>query len=567
MKGQIRRAIACVVAGALMLLLWSCLAEAAGNSMRIAGNYICFEESGNTVRAALKQGLITVSGGRIVNIGPIGENPEGVVQLDDECVIFPGLIDLHSHVEFNSLQLWEGNENDAPWDNRFEWRRSAQYAADIRQKQGVLWSRWAEPFGDGNATAGDLIEYFIEAQAAAGGTTLIQGYNQTEDYDTADSHEKVDLIRGTCYSDDLGVAPGHEIQCLIQVFKPDADIDTARPESYLPPIDTSGWNITRQLSADGETDCLSLILDSIRNGTSNGWLIHLAEGRAGNLLPSTDPYSALEFAQFRDAIQSRINSGDFTAEDVRNAHIVLIHACGVDLDNREDYTFIRDCGIGLIWSPVSNLLLYRDTPAFYNYINDDALRVGIGSDWSPSGSKTVWDECKYAYAFMRLHADDPSNAAEGLLKACTCNAARMIGNPNVGNIAVGGFADLFILRGSRPVDGSLDTALNTFIETGDGGVEAVIVNGKIVYADIDFLKSAGCEALPSSYGSYETLTPALMEKVFLVPTLFEAYTFDELYRAYSEMIEDAQIDFSFLRKAEDANYTRIMNELEQRFCR
>ena len=246
---------------------------------------------------------------------------------------------------------------------------------------------------------------------------------------------------------------------------------------------------------------------------------------------------------------------------------MLIHACGVDLDNREDYTFIRDCGIGLIWSPVSNLLLYRDTPAFYNYINDDALRVGIGSDWSPSGSKTVWDECKYAYAFMRLHADDPSNAAEGLLKACTCNAARMIGNPNVGNIAVGGFADLFILRGSRPVDGSLDTALNTFIETSDGGVEAVIVNGKIVYADIDFLKSAGCEALPSSYGSYETLTPALMEKVFLVPTLFEAYTFDELYRAYSEMIEDAQIDFSFLRKAEDANYTRIMNELEQRFCR
>ena len=567
MKKKICKIITFVIASALMSLTSRCLATNAGASMRIAGNYICFEESDDSIQAALKQGIITVSGGRIVNIEPIGENLDGVVRLDDACVMFPGLIDLHSHVEYNFLQMWEGDENDAPWDNRFEWRRSAQYVTDIKDKQAILWSRWDEPFGEGEARVGDLIEYFVEAQAAAGGTTLIQGYNQTEEYDTADSHEKVDLIRSTCFSDDLGLPPGQELRCVIQIFKPDADIDTMRPESYLPPINTSEWKITHQLTDDGETDYLSLILDAIRNGTSSGWLIHLAEGRAGNLLPSTDPYSALEYAEFRNAIQSCIENGDFTAEDVRNAHIVLIHACGLDLDNREDYAFIRDCGIGLIWSPVSNLLLYGDTPVFYNYIDDDTLRIGIGSDWSPSGSKTVWDECKFAYAFMKLHADDPSNAAEQLLKACTFNAARMIGNTNVGNITVGGFADLFILRGDRAVNGSLETALATFIETGDSNVEAVIANGRTVYADIDYLKSLGSEELLSSYGRYETQNPVLMKKVFIVPALFEDYSFDELYRAYSEMVEFAQIDLSLLQDAEDEIYTHVMNDLEQRFCR
>ena len=90
---------------------------------------------------------------------------------------------------------------------------------------------------------------------------------------------------------------------------------------------------------------------------------------------------------------------------------------------------------------------------------------------------------------MRRHADEASNVAEKLLKACTWNAARMIDNADLGNIAVGGFADLFILKGGKAVNGSQETALNTFTETGDSGVEAVIVGGRIVYADKDFLKS------------------------------------------------------------------------------
>lgn len=541
--------------------------ESRDSGIKIAGNYICFEENNGTVSTVLKRGILTIDDGKIADIEEIGENTDGVVCLDDEYVIFPGLIDLHSHVEYNSMQLWESSENDVPWDNRFEWRKSAQYTADLKEKQAAISEQWEDPVGESDAVTGDLIEYFAEAQAAAGGTTLIQGYNQTDAYDTADSHEKVDLIRDTCFSGDLGVEAGNELQCVIQLYKPDADLDSNVPETYQPPIDTSGWKEVKQLTADETTDVISTILESIKNGTSNGWLIHIGEGRAGNLSGDVDSYSRLEYELFKKAILTGIENGDFTANDVRNANVVLIHACGVDLDNKEDYEFIRDCGIGLIWSPVSNLLLYEDTPSFYNYLNDDALRVGIGSDWSPSGSKTVWDECKFAYCFMQKHTESKAVSSEALLRACTYNASRMIGNTSVGNITVGGFADLFILKGSDKVNGNKETALNTFIETDDSGVEAVIADGKIIYADSDFLTSAMGGEIPASYGKYDTGNSALNDKYFLVPPLFEDYSFEELYEKYTAVIEGAGCELSRLRGSEDSVYTNVIHQLEESFCR
>jgi hypothetical protein len=52
-----------------------------------------------------------------------------------------------------------------------------------------------------------------------------------------------------------------------------------------------------------------------------------------------------------------------------------------------------------------------------------------------------------------------------------------------------------------------------------------------------------------------------------VPPLFEGYSFDELYRAYTEIIKEAKLDFSLLRSSEDAVYTRVMNELKEKYCR
>jgi cytosine/adenosine deaminase-related metal-dependent hydrolase len=48
-------------------------------------------------------------------------------------------------------------------------------------------------------------------------------------------------------------------------------------------------------------------------------------------------------------------------------------------------------GAKLVWSPLSNLLLYGQTALVY-----DALKAGVlvllGTDWSPSGSRHLLDE-------------------------------------------------------------------------------------------------------------------------------------------------------------------------------
>ncbi len=111
MKKFVFRFLVCAAAFALLQRTGGCLAkDGAGNPLKLAGNYICFEERGGAVSAVLKQGIITVSDGRITGIAPIGEEQDGVLRMDDECVMFPGLIDLHSHVEFNSVQMWARGE-------------------------------------------------------------------------------------------------------------------------------------------------------------------------------------------------------------------------------------------------------------------------------------------------------------------------------------------------------------------------------------------------------------------------------------------------------------------------
>ena len=541
-------------------------AEAAG-IRKLAGNYICFEEQEGEVHAVLKKGILTLEDGRIAEIAEDTGETEGVTRLDDECVIYPGLLDLHSHVEYNSFQLWESDENEVPWDNRFEWRRSAQERADLADKYKLLEERWGEPLEKGSdCTVGDLIEYFAEAQAAAGGTTLIQGYNQTEEYTTADSHEKIRLIRDTCSAEDLGVEPGEEITCLIQIFKPDAEILTEEPETYLPPIDTSGWDTVEQIDSVTERTCLEELLESIGNKTACGYLIHLAEGRSGVRGGHMDPFCELEFQTFKNAIESGIEAGDFTAEDVRNAHIGLIHACGADLRDEETCEFIRDCGIGLLWAPVSNLMLYADTPVFYNYFGDDEILAGIGSDWSPSGSKTVWDECKFGLTYMQKFADDPWNARENLLRACTWNAAKIIGNPKMGNIAEGCFADLFILRGDEAVSGDVEKALEMFTESDDGDVEGVIVGGESVYGEQAFLRTFEGEERMSSYGTVDSGEEALSGKQFLLPEVFGSLSFEEAYRKYEAILADTGIEMSRLRRMEDPFYQEFIERLKEEFC-
>ena len=519
-----------------------------GAEKHLAGWYVSFNEEGHAV---LNRGIISIRDGIISEIQPYQENEDGVIYLAEDCVIFPGLIDLHAHLTYHNIQLVDFQANvDAPWDNRFQWRASKENRM-IEDQKNVIISKWTEPYSTPDVLTGDLITYFLELQTAVGGTTLFQNGSQLDGtWDQEDFIERVGLIRSTGKAEHLGA--DRPIKSLTQIFLPDAVISADDPQSYLPPMDTSAWGITYVKDRVTEKPWLKYILDSISQKTEDAYLIHLAEGRAGNLRNGTDAYSRLEFETLKDALTKGVENGDFTVQEVRDAHINLIHGCAIDLDSEEDYTFISEYGIGLHWSPVSNLLLYEDTPNFYDFLSDPALLIGIGSDWSPSGSKSVWDECKFAYNFAPVNAED-------LLRASTLTPARMIKNENVGNIRQGGFADFFILKGMGQAD--LASAVDLFVTAEDSAVEGVVVGGTGIYGELDLLESLG----QGNYSQYAETPAALGSKYFRIPDIFGETSLQQLSDDYNAIIQEAKADFSEIRTSEDNLYMKEIENLKDQF--
>ena len=550
---------------AVVMLLVNCLGGSAAEITagavrdRIAGWYVCFEKADGVNEMNIRRGILTLEDGIITQIDEYTENEPDTFYLDPACVILPGLIDLHSHIDYNSMQLWISDEAGSQWDNRFEWRASADYIISLKEKSNYLAARWEDELRPG-VCLGDLILYFTELQAAAGGTILIQGANNTDlDYDAADSHEKIRLIRSTALADDLGREGGLPVVSVTQIYLPDAELTAEDPLTYLPPLDTSGWNTTLAKNKVSGRPWLEELLDGIGNKTEQGWLIHLAEGRAGYLATQTDAYSRLEFETFRRDITEGVAQGRLTAEDVRSAHIGLIHACAVNLTNPEDAAFLKEYGIGLIWSPVSNLLLYSDTPDFFSYMDDPELRIAVGSDWSPSGSKNVWDEARFAYDLIDILGRETDTTRENLLKACTVVPAEILGEDRLGNIREGAFADLFILRADTEIEGDPAAVLNAFV-TGNGrNAEATLSRGRVLYGAEEIIRALAADETAGVYGRYTEEDDML----FLVPALFADQSMEELYGEYEAVLAEAGVEMSRVRDTEDPLYRETMEEVRE----
>lgn len=550
---------------AAVMLFVGCLGGSAAETTagvvrnRIAGWYVCFEKADGVNEMFLRRGILTLEDGIIARIDEYTENEPDTFYLDPACVILPGLIDLHSHIDYNSMQLWISEEAGSQWDNRFEWRASEDYILSLKDKSDYLASHWEDELRPG-VCLGDLILYFTELQAAAGGTILIQGANNTDlDYDAADSHEKIRLIRSTALADDLGREGGLPVVSVTQIYLPDAELTKEDPLTYLPPLDTSGWNTTLAKNKVSGRPWLEELMDGIENKTERGWLIHLAEGRAGFLATQSDAYSRLEFETFRRDLTEGVTQGRFTAEDVRNAHIGLIHACAVDLTNPEDAAFLKEYGIGLIWSPVSNLLLYSDTPDFFRYMDDPELRIAVGSDWSPSGSKNVWDEARFAYDLIDILGQETDTTRENLLKACTVVPAEILGEDRLGNIRAGAFADLFILRANEEIEGDPAAVLNAFVTGDSRNTEATLARGRVLYGTEGIIRALAADETTDTYGRYTEED----DRLFLIPALFADQSMEELYGEFEAILAEADVEMSRVREAEDPLYRETMEEVRE----
>jgi len=435
------------------------------------------------------------------------------VETGHEDWIFPGLLDLHTHSTYNLLPLWSSPA--APFDNRFGWRSDAGYKHDVRETSKLINTNQHR----------DVVAVFAELQAVAGGTTVLQ---ESKDLDE-DLVEDGGLLlcRDTANAADLGLDPRVKVFSVVDLFRPGRR--TGAPEVV-------GWTFDAYESA-------------LADGTLQAILPHLAEGRSGlGHDRGPDAYSRAEFEAF-------IAHPAFAdPERVRSSAFAIIHCSGIDTTDPRHLEFLLKRDISVIWSPVSNLLLYGDT-LDVEALLEAGVNVALGSDWSPSGSKHVWDEAKLARTYLNAIGAKVSN--QQLFQMVTTNAGRCLGARELGRIEEGSLGDFFILR--SPLES--DDPLEVFFHTTDRHVRATVIGGRPVYGDRALLRQFGVDlqGLPSAEGSAVTNKAVHLPASVNVQVDRDITRLEELLKALPEPIKRSN-----LLASSDTPYRRRIKDLRKR---
>jgi cytosine/adenosine deaminase-related metal-dependent hydrolase len=96
---------------------------------------------------------------------PSGFADAPVVDVGSDAVVYPGFVDLHSHLAYNALPLWAEEGEPRPYLHRDIWPGRPTYKPD------VAWPAWSLM----NA-APESVYAYVQVRALAGGTTAIQGW-------------------------------------------------------------------------------------------------------------------------------------------------------------------------------------------------------------------------------------------------------------------------------------------------------------------------------------------------------------------------------------------------------
>ncbi len=453
----------------------------------------------NEARDVLPQGHVLAEDGRIAAVwnGPIppaGVDLESVVraELGPNAVIYPGLINLHDHPLNAALPLWQPPSSHVqsavgrpagtePYANRYQW--SVDPPTEFRRLVASARTALTDPIALN--LAAEVVKY-AEARMILGGATATQGAAPNAAYDTL-------LARNV----------------------DSANFGRDRIDNYVPPI----------TSLDGPA--LDELVTRLRSGALDAWIVHLAEG--------------VQDADRRpgDLVSSRAEFDDLKAKGLLSDATVVVHGLGLEPRDFADMAAApaaRADGVGdgrgakLVWSPLSNLLLYGTTTSVYDAIAA-GLIVTLGTDWSPSGSSNLLMELKVADRALR---DDqllgarrrlvPTLSAAGttgearraaevaldrlLIEMVTINAAHAIRwDDEVGSIEVGKMADLLVILHPYPPawPDVPPSPYRSLIDATEADVTLVLVGGEPVAGDVSTmsaLKDGDLEIVRSDAGCF-----------------------------------------------------------------
>ncbi|MEO5757361.1 MAG: amidohydrolase family protein [Mesorhizobium sp.] len=141
---------------------------------------------------------------------------------------------------------------------------------------------------------------------------------------------------------------------------------------------------------------------------------------------------------------------------------------------REDFDRLAGVGAGMVWSPLSNLMLYGRT-ADIAAAKAAGVRIGIGSDWSPTGSKNLLHELKVIWQYSQVTGGLFSQ--RDIIAMATNNAAGLLRwDRYLGSIEAGKYADLLVVRGNT------GDPYASLLQADETKIDLVVVDGTPRYA-------------------------------------------------------------------------------------
>jgi 5-methylthioadenosine/S-adenosylhomocysteine deaminase len=367
-----------------------------GPAFAVHGRVVTMDDGKHVV----DHGAIYVKGGTIAAVQKAADPPpagfEEVTVIDTKGTIYPGLIDLHDHLSYNALQLWDVPKK---YTNRDQWAKGDTYRKLVTGPMKVLAH---------TPKYVPAIVRYVECKCLVGGTTTTQGIALSS-YSGIQRFYK-GIVRNVEQTDEpeLPEASSHI-----------ADVEAKDRDKFLKRLESN-----KRL------------------------LLHLSEG--------TDDKARAHFL----ALQGP--NGDWAVrESLAGIHCVALQ--------KQDFEVLRKGGASMVWSPLSNLLLYGQT-ADVKAANDAGITIALGPDWSPSGSKNLLGELKVARLVDSL--DGASLSDYDLIALATRNPAKfLLWDEAVGTVEAGKRADLLV------VSGETGDAHAHLFSCGEHDVELVIVNG------------------------------------------------------------------------------------------
>jgi 5-methylthioadenosine/S-adenosylhomocysteine deaminase len=363
-----------------------------GPSFALGGRVVTMDDK----KTVLDAGVVYVREGSIAAVQKAGAKaPDGfggIKVLETKGTIYPGLIDLHDHLSYNALQLW-----DVPklYTNRDQWAKGDTYRKLVTGPMKVLAH---------TPKYVPAVVRYVECKCLVGGTTTAQGIALSS-Y-AGIQHFYRGIVRNVEQTDELEL-----------------------PEAATHIADVESKDRDKFLKRLKKLDCL---------------LLHLSEGVDDS---AREHFLALKSPSGKWAV----------ADSLAGIHCVALH--------REDFDVLADSDAGMVWSPLSNLLLYGKT-ADVKAARSAGVLMALGPDWSPSGSKNLLGELKLA----RLVADGLSDY--DLLSMATRNAAKILRwEKEVGTLEQGKRADLLVVSGDAG-----EGHAHLFTRT-ERDVELVVING------------------------------------------------------------------------------------------